>query len=288
MIGFIGSGKMGIPMAGNLLANGEKLAVYARSPAKAEPLIAVGASPCESIAELATDCNIIFTILGGPEDVEELYLGKAGLVLNAGPGTILIDMTTSSPQLAKKLHQKGLEASIRVLNAPVTGGVPAAETGKLCFMVGGDRDALASTIPLLKLMGNKIIHMGKAGAGQTAKACNQIAVAGILLGMSEALSLASSDDIDTEKVFEALNSGTASSTLMSRIGRKMLDGDTSASFTASHFIKDLQIATNIAARHGKTIYGADYCRKLCETLDPDSGLQDLISAAIPKDNPGQD
>lgn len=279
MIGFIGLGKMGASMAGNLLAAGFPVMVFARTPKATEALVEKGAQLGSSVAALAASCECVFTIVGGPEDVESLYLGANGLILNASKGTCLVDMTTSSSSLAKLIFNSAAQRGIQVLDAPVTGGVVGANAGTLTFMVGGDASLLEQVKPFFDAMGNHIFHVGDAGAGQMAKSCNQIAVAGITLGMTEALNFARTNELPLEQIYNILGSGTAASALLDTLGRKILTGDNSTSFTVSHFAKDLRIAIESAAQTGSTLPMVECCLKICEGLensgDGDLGLQFL-------------
>lgn len=279
-IGFIGLGKMGNPMLGHLLGANQKVTVFARRRTMAQMALEQGAVWASSPAELVANCSVVFTMVGGPDDVKDLYLGRDGLLARAKPQTCLIDMTTSTPKLAKRIHQKALQNSLLALDAPVTGGVAGAEKATLTFMVGAEATALDRIRPLLNLIGDKIFHMGGAGSGQLAKSCNQIAVAGIVTGMAEALNLAISAGASVEKTYQVLSSGTASSQLLTTLGRKMLDGDESVGFTISHFGKDLKIAHDLAADKGTDLPATDHCREICKAMQKagngDKGLQALL------------
>ena len=279
MIGFIGLGKIGAGMASNLLAAGFQVTVFARNPQATEAIVKKGAQLGDSVAALAASCDFVFTIVGGPEDVESLYLGADGLILNASKGACLVDMTTSSSSLAELISDSGTQRGVQVLDAPVTGGVVGANAGTLTFMVGGDASALERVRPFLNAMGNEIFHVGDAGTGQMAKSCNQIAVAGITLGMIEALHFARANELSLKKIYNILGSGTAASALLDTLGRKILTGDNTTSFTVSHFAKDLRIAIELAAQTGNKLPMVECCLKVCEELenagDGNLGLQSL-------------
>lgn len=267
MIGFIGLGKMGYGMASNLLSAGHEVTIFARNSQAAGPILKQGAFQCDSPAALAAICDTIFTMVGGPDDVESLYLGKDGLLLNAKAGTCLIDMTSSSEEMARIVYSAGSKCSVHTLDAPVTGGTVGANSGSLTIMVGGDLSAFERVKPLFDVMGDQVMYMGDAGAGQTAKSCNQIAVAGIILGMTEALNLAHTKGISVENTFQILSSGTASSGLLKTLGKKMMEHDTTASFSISQFIKDLKLATELAAQNGDQLSTVDFCLKYCESME---------------------
>jgi 3-hydroxyisobutyrate dehydrogenase len=279
-IGFIGLGVMGGAMVHRLLDAGCKVTIYSRRKASAEPFVNAGASWIGSKDQLAANSNKIFTIVGGPSDVRELYLGKGGLIANSRPGTILIDMTTSSSDLARSLYDEALINDVHILDAPVTGGAPGAESGELTIMAGGDETALEAVRPELNIIASQIVLMGSAGAGQTTKMCNQLAVSGIMMGMAEALSSAKNSDIDPKRILQVLQTGTASSVLLERIGPKMLNGDNLASFYVSHFIKDLTIAIQSAGRSGQTLPGALLCRQMYEVVAENGGQNKGIQALL--------
>jgi len=276
MIGFIGLGKMGVPMAANLLQAGYPVCVYARQKTSAQRLLSLGATWANCPADLAACCDVIFTIIGGPDDVESLYLGDAGLIANARPNSVLIDMTTSSPDLAKTITHACMLQSLQFLDAPVTGGVNGAKAGTLTFMVGGNDTPLKQVMPYLKTMGSEVIHMGNVGAGQVAKSCNQIAVSGILLGTHEAINHAKSNGLSVEKLMQVLGSGTASSPLVKALLERLQNTGSEASFTVAHFIKDLQIALQNADLSGHELTTVKQCLKICEQVDGQSGLQILL------------
>ena len=280
MIGFIGLGKMGAGMAINLLQSGQEVAVFARERQRIQPVLKAGAKWTKSSADLATSCDCIFTMLGGPEDVRAIYLGDDGLVENARPQTVLVDMTTSSADLARTIGQICAKRSLHFLDAPVTGGVTGAKSGQLTFMVGGAELILDRVAPYLECMGAKICHMGDVGFGQITKSCNQIAVAGILLGATEALNYADTQGLSVDKVNEVLSSGTAASPLIKSLGERLRNDGSKASFSISQFEKDLRIAAESAARNGEKISTVENCLEYCRKLESgdggESGLQVLL------------
>lgn len=277
-IGLIGLGVMGGAMARRLLAAGHRLHVHARRRDRAAAVLQAGAVWAEDVAALARNCAHVLTIVGGPDDVAALYLGSGGLVAHAAPGACLVDMTTSSPGLARRIAAEAAARGLSALDAPVTGGAPGAEAGTLSFMVGGEAAALQTVRPLLMAMGRNVFAMGPAGSGQLAKAANQIAVAGILLGLAEALSFAEGSGLDAERVQEVLASGTAGGPLMQRLGPKMIAGDPAASFALDHFIKDLGVALETPA--GGRLAAAGLCRALCREVAAGGGGRKGIQAII--------
>lgn len=274
-VGFIGLGVMGGAMVRRLMGAGYEVHIHARTPESAAPFLANGARWAEDAATLARTCRTVFTIVGGPDDVAELYLGEAGLIAHAAPGSVLVDMTTSTPDLARRITAEAQARGVMTLDAPVTGGAPGAEVGTLTFMVGGEAEALKAVRPMLSIMGATIFAMGPAGAGQTTKASNQVAVAGILMGLAEALHHAETAGLDPANVLEVLTTGTAGGPLMQRLGPKMAAGDTTASFAIDHFIKDLGIALDTAP-----LPAARLCRDLYRDISEAGGGAKGIQALI--------
>jgi len=186
-IGFIGIGVMGKSMANHLLSEGFKLLVYSRTKEKAEDLLANGAEWKETPKEIAKNADIIITMVGYPHDVEEIYFGEQGLFAGVNKGSVLIDMTTSTPTLAKKINDEGKKIGVYTLDAPVSGGDIGAKNGTLSIMVGGDSNTFEEMMPIFKMLGENIVYQGEAGAGQHTKMCNQIAIASNMIGVSEAI-----------------------------------------------------------------------------------------------------
>ncbi|MFP4302080.1 MAG: NAD(P)-dependent oxidoreductase [Spirochaetaceae bacterium] len=247
-IGFIGLGVMGSSMARNLLQAGHNLTVYNRTKGKAEELLSLGAAWAETPAQVALAADSVITIVGYPQDVEEVYFGEVGVLQETGEGMTLIDMTTSSPALAEKIAEAAEKKGARALDAPVSGGDVGAREGTLSIMVGGDKDAFDRALPILRILGKNIVLQGGAGAGQHTKMCNQIAIAGTMLGMSEALSYARRSGLDPETVLESISGGAAASWSLSNLAPRILEGDFDPGFYIRHFIKDMEIAQAEAKR----------------------------------------
>jgi len=252
-IGFIGLGDMGKSMAGQLLSAGPRLIVYTRSPDKAKPLLDRGAEWAESPAILAPRCDVIITMVGLPSDVEEVYLGDRGLLAHSRAGTLLVDMTTSSPDLAVRIHAAASAKGLKALDAPVSGGDTGARNASLTIMVGGDEDAYAEAEALFAIMGKTIVRQGGAGAGQHTKAANQICVAANLIGVVEALDYASASGLDPKQVLLSIGGGSAASWQLSSNAPRMLDGDFNPGFYAKHFLKDLRIALDSSKTLGLSL-----------------------------------
>jgi len=252
-IGFIGTGIMGAAMAGHLLAAGFELSVYNRTKAKAEGLLAKGAKWCGSPGECARGQDVVITIVGYPKDVEEVYLGENGILANSEKGAYVVDMTTSSPILAEKIFAAAKEKDIHALDAPVTGGDTGARNATLSILVGGEEDDFKALEPVFSKLGRNLVYMGTAGAGQKAKACNQIAIAGALAGACEAYAYAQASGLDLEKTYQAISAGAAGSFQMSNVVRRGLDGDFQPGFMMKHFGKDLAIGTETSAAYGAAL-----------------------------------
>jgi 3-hydroxyisobutyrate dehydrogenase len=211
VIGFIGTGVMGNSMAGHLIKAGYPLIVYTRTKAKAKKLLDNGASWGETVKEIAEKANVIFTMVGYPSDVEEVYLGENGLIPNGHKGSYLIDMTTSAPSLAIQIYQSAKEKGIHVMDAPVSGGDIGARDAKLSIMVGGEMESFKAVKPLLGRLGTNIVYQGNAGAGQHTKMCNQIAIASNMIGVCEAIVYAKKAGLDPENVLMSIATGAAGS-----------------------------------------------------------------------------
>lgn len=265
-IGFIGTGVMGAPMAGHLLRAGYPLAVHNRTAAKAEPLIRQGARWMASPAEIAESCDIVITIIGFPADVETVYLGENGLVQRAKPGTVLIDMTTSSPELAVRIYEAAKKRGVRAMDAPVSGGDVGARNASLSIMVGSDPQTFESVLPVLQVLGNKIERQGGPGAGQHTKMCNQIAIASGLLGVCEAILYAEKAGLDPMKVLANIETGAAGSWSLSNLGPRIVDRNFAPGFYIKHFIKDMRIALESAKRLGLLTPGLELVLGMFEEL----------------------
>lgn len=265
-VGFIGLGIMGTSMAGHILDGGHDLIVYNRTKAKAQPLLDKGAVWAANPGDLATLCDIVITIVGYPKDVEEIYLGNGGIIDRARPGTILIDMTTSSPEVAKHIAGIAEGSGVLALDAPVSGGDVGARAGNLAIMVGGDRQAFAKARPILDLMGGKVMHMGPAGAGQHTKMANQIAIASTMMAVSESLAYAEAAGLDCTALIELIGTGAAGSFLLNGLGPKMVARDYTPGFFVHHFVKDMNIALAEAERMGLDLPGLALARSLYDKL----------------------
>jgi 3-hydroxyisobutyrate dehydrogenase len=254
-IGWIGTGVMGLSMCNHLLTNGYKVKIYSRTKAKAKPLLDSGATWAESSRAVAEQSEAIFTMVGFPEDVREVYLGESGILTTAKPGSIVIDMTTTSPSLAQEIYSATASKSVHAVDAPVSGGDVGARNGTLSIMVGGDKGVVEAIKPLLETMGKQIVHQGGPGAGQHAKMCNQIIIAGTMIGVCESLLYGYKAGLDLETMLRSVSSGAAACWTLDNMAPRILQRNFDPGFFVEHFIKDMSIALDEAHRLGLALPG---------------------------------
>ncbi|KIO66540.1 NAD(P)-dependent oxidoreductase [Caldibacillus thermoamylovorans] len=279
VVGFIGLGVMGKSMAGHILNGGYPLYVYTRTKEKAAELLDKGAIWAATPKEIAHQAKYVFTIIGTPNDVEEVYLGENGLITNGKENTYFIDMTTSSPTLAQKLYEEGKKKGIHVLDAPVSGGDIGAKEARLAIMVGGDQQDFDVVLPLFQLMGKNIAYFGKGGSGQHTKMANQIAIAPTMIGVCESLIYAKKAGLNVQKVVDLISTGAAASFSLSSYAPRILKEDYSPGFFIKHFIKDMTIALNEAEKMNLDLPGLTLAKQMYEKLakmgEENSGTQAL-------------
>lgn len=279
-IGWIGVGIMGKSMVRNLMKAGYELHIFARHKEKVEDVVNEGAIFHESIADCVAGCDVVITMVGFPKDVENVYLDEGNIFDSADKGTILIDMTTTSPTLAKRIYSQGSQNNLRVLDAPVTGGDTGAKAGTLSILVGGDKKDYEECLPIFQAMGTNITYFGAAGSGQHAKMANQIMIAGTLSGICEAFTYAKAEGLDLNMFTDAVSTGAAGSKQLDFQGRKILDNNYEPGFFMKHFVKDMKLAQEEAesAGLGLNVLGQvlDNCEELVENGDGDLGTQALI------------
>ena len=281
-IGWIGTGVMGNSMAGHLQNAGHELYIYSRTKQKAEGLLGKGAQWCRTPAEVAHEAEITFTIVGYPRDVEEVYLGTKGLLTSEGFCKILVDMSTSQPSLAQRLAAEAEKAGVQSLDAPVSGGDIGARNATLAIMVGGNKETFEKVLPLFKLMGQNIALMGGPGAGQHTKMCNQILIAGTMVGVCESLLYAAKVGLDQQAVIDIIGKGAAGSWSINNLGPRILKGDFNPGFFVEHFIKDMEIALSETAAASLSLPGLALVHQLYLALkaqgDGRCGTQALYKA----------
>ena len=249
-IGLIGVGIMGKSMVRNLMKAGFELNIFARSRAKVEDVIGEGARFHETISECVKGCEAVITIVGFPKDVEDVYFTPGNILDSAEQGAYLIDMTTTSPELAEKIYAEGRAKGYRVIDAPVTGGDIGARNGTLSILAGGDLPDYEACLPLFQAMGTNINYQGRAGCGQHAKLANQIMIAGALSGVCEAFTYAKAKNLNLETLIKSTATGSAGSRQLDSLGNKIIAGDYAPGFFAKHFIKDMKLALEEAERSG--------------------------------------
>ena len=261
-IGWIGTGVMGSAMAGHLLAAGYPLTVHSRTKSKCQPLLDGGAAWAASPAEVGEASDIVFSIVGYPRDVEEVTIGGHGCLAGLSEGGIICDMTTSSPALARRIAEEAAGRGRTALDAPVTGGDIGAREARLSIFVGGERAAYEKILPCLEVMGKKILHCGEAGAGQSAKLANQVAIAGVMFSVCESLLFAQEAGIDVAKWRDLVGSGAAGSAAMNTLGVRLLGLDYEPGFFVDHFIKDLGLCLEECRRMGLVLPGTELAEEL--------------------------
>ena len=278
-IGFIGLGVMGASMASLLLGGGYELTVFNRTKEKAELLLAKGAKWAETPAEVAASSEVVITIVGYPKDVEDVYLGPNG-ILETKKGGYVVDMTTSSPILAKRIFKEAKAKGIAALDAPVSGGDIGARNGQLVIMVGGERQAFNELKPIFELMGRTIRYFGEAGSGQYTKMVNQIAIASGMVGVAEAVAFAKKAGLNVTDVVETISGGAAASWTLSNLAPRMVRGDTAPGFFIKHIIKDMKIALECAEEMHLEMPGLQLAKRLYDQLSArgmeECGTQTLI------------
>ena len=270
-IGWIGTGVMGSSMCGHLLEAGYPITLFSRTRARAEALIERGAEWVETPAEAATRSEVVFTMVGFPADVREVVLGDRGTLAGAREGSVLVDMTTSEPTLAREIRAAAVERGVESIDAPVSGGDIGARNATLSIMVGGDAGAVERVRPLFEVMGKTIVRQGEAGAGQHAKMVNQVLIATGMIGVCEALLYAYRAGLDLETVLTSVSGGAAGSWSLTNYAPRMLAGDFEPGFFVEHFIKDMEIALAEARRLDLALPGLALAHELYLALRAQGG-----------------
>jgi 2-hydroxy-3-oxopropionate reductase len=278
-IGYIGLGLMGKPMALNLLKAGYSLTVHNRSKAAVDALVAEGAAAAESPREVAQASDVIFTNLPDSPDVEQVVLGPEGIIEGAVPGSIYIDNSTIKPETARKIAAELGDKDISALDAPVSGGDVGAVAGTLAIMVGGPQEAFDRALPVLQAIGKSIIHVGDSGAGQVAKACNQIMVAAQMVAMGELLLLAQRSGVDPRRVIDAIQGGAAQCWSLDVKPPRLFSGDRQPGFKAHMMHKDLGIVLDTARAYGMPLPATSVHTQLYEAM-LQLGMRELDNSAV--------
>ena len=267
-IAWIGTGVMGESMAGHLLDAGHELYVYNRTVSKTENLVKRGAKLLTEIKDAPLNADVIFTMVGYPKDVEGVYLGSDGLITTAKEGQVFVDMTTSSPTIAKKISEEFAKVGASALDLPVTGGDIGAKNGTLSIMVGGNKKVYEEKVlPLVKHLGKNITYFGKAGKGQYAKLANQIAIATTMISVAESFKFAKEVGLDLEDFFKTVSTGSGGSFSMTSYGPRILKNDFKPGFFVHHFIKDMRLALEECEKMNITLPGLEVAYKLYNELE---------------------
>lgn len=265
-IGWVGTGVMGRWMCQHVMGKGYAATAYNRSREKVKPLEELGAVAADGPKQVAEQSDVVFAIVGTPRDVREVFLGPDGLLAGSKPGTVLVDMTTSEPGLAKEVYAAAKAKGVHALDAPVSGGDVGAKNAALSIMVGGDAEVVEAVRPLFEAMGKTIVHQGPAGAGQHTKMVNQVLISSTIVALCEGLLYAAKAGLDVETVLKSVSVGAAGSKSLDIYGPRILKGDFEPGFYVEHFIKDLGIALAEAEKLNLCLPGLALTKQLYEAV----------------------
>lgn len=272
-IGWIGTGVMGQWMCRHLVEKGFQTSVTNRTRAKAQPLIELGATWKATPKEVAAASDVIFTIVGFPKDVEEVYLGEAGILKGAAPGSVVVDMTTTQPTLAQRIYQAAKANGVAAVDAPVSGGDVGARNAALSIMVGGDKETADALAPLFEIMGKMIVYQGPAGSGQHTKMCNQIVIAGTMIGMCEALLYGEKAGLDLGVMLQSITGGAAGCWSLDNLAPRILKEEFDTGFFVEHFVKDMGIALEEARQMNLALPGLALVNQLYQAVMAQGGAR---------------
>jgi 3-hydroxyisobutyrate dehydrogenase len=274
-VGFIGLGTMGAPMARNVLRAGHDVTVHNRTRSREEPIAELGAARAATPAEATADADVVVTIVSDTPDVEAVLFGPDGVSAGASEGTVVVDMSTISAEATRGFGARLAERSVRLVDAPVSGGSEGAEKGTLTIMCGGDAADVDRARPVLEAMGAKITHVGPLGSGQLTKAVNQVIIAGYFEALAEGMVLAIATGLDTDKVIEAISAGMCRSAVLDMRAVNMINDSYPLGFKLSLHLKDLRIALDEARRAGAELPLAEMVREIEERLVSTRGNEDM-------------
>ena len=277
-ISWLGTGVMGVPMATHLLQAGYEMRVFSRTRAKAEKLLEMGAQWADSPAEAAEASQVVLSMLGYPEEVEEALLGENGVRDALGEGGIVVDMTTSSPGLALRIAREMERKQCFALDAPVSGGDVGARNASLAIMCGGAREVFEQALPILEVLGERISWFGEAGSGQRVKMANQILIASTMIGTVESLLYAQRSNLDLSQVIDLIGRGAAGCWSLNQLGPRMVRGDWAPGFYIKHFIKDMGIAMEDSKRMGLDLKGLELAMSFYEMAREENYEEDGTQA----------
>ncbi|MGH7216709.1 MAG: NAD(P)-dependent oxidoreductase [Nitrospiraceae bacterium] len=265
-IGWIGAGVMGSSMCGHLLTAGFHVTIHSRTRSKAQSLLDRGAQWAESPRAVAAGSDILFTMVGFPQDVRAIYFGDTGVIPGARPGTVLVDMTTTDPALSREIAERAMAKGLSAIDAPVSGGDVGARNATLSIMVGGDAKTVQAVVPLFELLGKKIVHQGGPGTGQQAKLCNQIVIAGTMIGVCESLLYGYKAGLDLNRMLDSIRSGAAACWTLDNLAPRILQRNFDPGFFVEHFIKDMGLALVESKRMGFVLPGLTLVHRLYQTV----------------------
>ncbi len=266
VIGWIGTGLMGSPMVKHLLTAGYKVNIHNRTKSKTDDLVNLGCTWYDTPAALAENSEVIVTIIGFPKDVEECYFGPEGIFTKLKEGSILIDMTTTKPSLAVKISEEAGKLNCEFIDAPVSGGQVGAIAGTLSIMMGGKKEVVDRVLPMFGAFGKNMVYQGVAGAGQHTKMCNQITIAGTLIGICESLIYGLKAGLDLNTMLESVSKGAAGCWSLDVLAPKIVKGDFSPGFSIDNFVKDLTIALEEAEMMNLSLPGLALVKQLYLTV----------------------
>ncbi len=265
--GFIGLGIMGAPMATNILKAGFELTVWNRSPSRTEPLVSLGARAAGSPAEVAAASDVTVSCVSDSPDVEDVALGPGGVIEGANPGSIYVDCSTISPAVARRVARQLAAKGVDMIDAPVSGGDVGAIAGTLAIMAGGEQAAFDRCLPVLQAMGKTILLCGPSGSGQVVKLCNQVAVAGNLMAMAEAVTLSRRSGVDPAKMLEVVGAGAGSSWIIQNLGPRAVRGDFAPGFMVALMQKDLRLVQETSSETDTPLPGAALAQQILRMLE---------------------
>ena len=265
-IGWIGTGVMGSSMCGHVLAAGYHVTLNSRTKAKAKPLLDLGATWAENPRAVAADSDLLFTMVGFPRDVRTVYFGEDGILAGAQPGTVLVDMTTTDPALSREIAERATAKGLSAIDAPVSGGDVGARNATLSIMAGGDTEVVQAVMPLFELLGKKIVHQGGPGTGQQAKLCNQIVIAGTMVGVCESLLYGYKAGLDLNRMLDSIRGGAAACWTLDHLAPRILQRNFAPGFFVEHFVKDMGLALEESKRMGLVLPGLTLVHQLYQRV----------------------
>jgi len=265
-IGWIGTGVMGSSMCGHLAAAGYRVTIYSRTRSKTQPLLDRGARWAESSRAVAAESDVLFTMVGFPQDVRAVYFDETGVLAGARAGMILVDMTTTQPSLSREIAAAASAKDLSAIDAPVSGGDIGAKNAALSIMIGGETKYVQAVMPIFELLGKKIVHQGGPGTGQQAKLCNQIVIAGTMVGVCESLLYGYKAGLDLNRMLESISGGAAACWTLNNLAPRILQRNFDPGFVVEHFIKDMGLALEEAKRMGLVLPSLTLVHQLYQTV----------------------